>query len=184
MRVVSMRNDFGRKILKFLLSALVLAWGTVSPAIQHAHVEGNDPTHRHADRHELTHHPAHHHDSDGEHYQRLTVADLSPLTDFVVHLHLRWLGIECSLPVPEEPVQGNDEDTPPPAIVHSVEQTVPATVPATRAGPSLARVLLAVIRAPHVDVVPDLTPVPRPRSATSIPLCDSARLERSGVLLA
>jgi len=86
------------------------------------------------------------------------------------------------MPVPEEPADGDDDgDTIPPAIVRVIDEIVPAT----QAGPSVGRVLLAVICTPSVDGVPDLTPVPRsPNLTTSIPLCDSARLERSGVLLA
>ena len=175
-----MRNRSGRKILNLFLSALVLAWGTAPPASQHAHVGGKDPTHQHDGCQEVAHHGLHDHDSDGQHHQRAVVPDVSLVSDFVAHVHLRWLGMEFSLPLPDESADGDDEGTVPPAIVRVMDEIVPAT----QAGPSFGRPPLTVISAHGVDLVPNLTPIPRPRQTASIPLCDSARLERSGVLLA
>ena len=177
-----MRNRLGRKILSILLSALVLAWGMVPTGIQHAHVGGRDSTHRHDCRNEVAHHASHDHDSHGGHHEHATVSDVSLLSDFVVHLHWLFLGVEFSTPVPEAPADGDDDrDTVPAAIIRVTSEIVPAA----QAGPSFGRVLLAVIRTPGVGVVADLTQAPRPPNfTTSIPLCDSARLERSGVLLA
>ena len=87
-------------------------------------------------------------------------------------------------PLPEQPSDDTDgESTFPPTIVRVMNEN--EVVPATQAGPSFARVLLAAIRAPSFDVVRSLKPIPRPPNLlTTIPLCDSARRERSGVLLA
>ena len=84
--------------------------------------------------------------------------------------------------MPASKEQADDEGTDPPAIVRVINEIVPATTQADRL---LGRVLLTVIRTPSPDVVCHPTPVPHPPDLiTSIPLCDSARLERSGVLLA
>ena len=180
-----MLNRFRQRTLSLLLSALVLTWGTVPPGIQHAHVGGSDSTHRHDHCHEVAHHDSHdhgshHHDSHGEDHKHATVSDVCVLSDFVAHVHLRWLGIQLSLPVPEDPADGDAGDSVPVVIVLSVDQTVPPT----GAGPSFSRVFLAAICAPSADVVRPLAPIPRPPNLVmSIPLCDSARLERSGVLL-
>ena len=73
------------------------------------------------------------------------------------------------------------EEQVPAVVVRLVDEVVPAA----QADPSLDRVALAAVRAASTDVVWSLEPVPRPpHLATSIPLCDAARLERSGVLLA
>jgi hypothetical protein len=90
--------------------------------------------------------------------------------------------MEFSLPAPGEPADGtSDESTIPPAIVRVMNPIVPTP----RTDPAFGRMLLAVVRAPSADVVRSLEPIPRPPNlVTSIPLCDSARLERSGVLLA
>ena len=108
--------------------------------------------------------------------------DTTLLSDFVIHLHWRFLGMDFSIPEPDEPAPGNDDEgTAPPAIVRAMD----GIVPATQVGPSFGRVLLAVICTPSADVVQNRTPPLRsPDFTTSIPLCDSARLERTGVLLA
>jgi len=177
-----MRNRSWRKVLSLLLAALVLAWGTVPPGVQHAHGGGSDGNHRHDGCHEVAHHGAHDYDFDDEHHEHGTLAEVSLLADYVLHLHWQFLGVEFSLPVPEEPADGNDDEgTVPPAVVRLVNEIVLAT----QARPSFGRVLLAAVCAPSTDVVRSLEPIPLPPNlVTSIPLCDSARLERSGVLLA
>jgi hypothetical protein len=85
------------------------------------------------------------------------------------------------MPVPEEPADGNDDDG---GISREVVRVTSEILPATQAGPSFGRVLLTAIRTASADVLGSLEPIPRPPNlTTSIPLCDAARRERSGVLL-
>ncbi len=175
-----MRNGFRQKAMNLLLSALVLAWGFVLPGFEHAHVGGGDSDHQHGECHDVAHHGSHHHDSDDEHHKHVAEPDATGLVDYVLHAHWQLLGVEFSMPVPTEPADGNDEGPIPPTIVRVMNEIVPAT----QAGPAFGRVLLAAVCAPSADVVRDLEPIPRPPNlVTSIPLCDSARRERSGVLL-
>jgi hypothetical protein len=189
-----MHNFFRQGWLNLVLSVLVLAWGILPPGVRHAHVGGGDSTHRHDAGQTVAHHGPHDHDSvdghdadhahhsgDGNH-QHETGLDVSLSADCVVHLHWRLLGIEFSMPVSQEPADGEDDvDTGVPAIVRMSDELVPVA----RAGPSVDRVCLSHTCTPSADVVRDLAPVSRPTNLdTSIPLCDSARLERSGVLLA
>jgi len=177
-----MRNRFRQKIMNLLLSAMVLAWGIVPPGYQHTHAGGRDSTHQHEDCQEVARHVSHDRESGDGHHAHTSAPDVSLLADYVLHLHWRLLGVEFSMPVPEEPVEGDDDgNTVPPVIVRGMSEVVPTTL----ASPSFGRVLLAAICTPNADMVRILTPVLRsPNLVTSIPLCDSARLERSGVLLA
>lgn len=177
-----MRNRSRRRMLNLLLSALVLGWGIVPLGVQHAHAGGGDATHRHDNCNEVAHHRSHEHDFDDEHHEHASLPEVVPLADYILHLHWRFLGVDFSMPVPEKPADGNDDEgTVPPAVVRVVNEIVPAT----QASPSFGRVLLAAVCMPSSDVVRSLEPIPRsPNLVTSMPLCDSARLERSGVLLA
>ncbi len=177
-------NRLCRSVLSLVLSAVVLTWGTIPPATQHAHTGGSDSAHRHDDCHEVSHHGSHDHHGDGEHHQHATVPKVSLLADYSLHLHWRLFGLEFSMPVPEEPADDTDgEGSIVPAIIRVMNEI--KIVPVTQAGLSFGRVLSAAIRAPSADVVRSLEPIARPPNLlTSIPLCDSARLERSGVLLA
>ena len=165
--------------MTLLISALVLTWGTVPPGVQHAHTGGNDSSHQHSDRQDEPSHATHCHGSNGSHDERGIVSGVSLLSDFVVHLHVQWLGIDFSMPVSGDPDDGRDDpDMVPAAIVCSANRTLPAV-------PSFGRLLSAVIGIPSHDVVQSPALLSRgPNFTGSIPLCDSARFERSGVLLA
>lgn len=164
------------------MSALMLTWGTVSPATRHTHLGGSDTTHRHDDirRDELSQH-SHDHGPGDWHGEHLCVDQGALLGDCVVHLHWKWLGIDFSLPVPQGPADGNDDgDTALPEIVLVMDQTVPTA----QVRPSFNRVLLPAVCSTSPAVVCRSTPILSSAGfSTSIPLCDSARLERSGVLL-
>lgn len=182
-----MRDNFRQKMMSLLLSGMVLAWGVIPPGVEHAHTGGNDASHQHVKCEDVAHHDSHNHHGDDGHHEHATVPDVSLLADNVLHLHWQLLGLEFSIPVPEEPADGTedegteDEGT----TVSTFVRVMNENVLATQAGPSFGRVLLAATCAPSVDVVWSLEPIPLPLDlVTSIPLCDSARLERSGVLLA
>lgn len=176
-----MTYHFQRKTISLLLSALVLAWGIVPLGIQHAHEGGSDATHRHESGHEVAHH-RHDHDADDEHHEHANQPKVSLSVDSVAHFHWQLLGIVFSMPVPEQPTDCSDgEDTFPPAVVRVMNEIVRAT----HAGPSFMRMLQAAICAPSADAFWRLEPIPRRLNlVASVPLCDSARFERSGVLLA
>ena len=180
--VAAMPICFRRKTMSLLLSALVLGWGFLPPGVQHAHAGGNDSTHRHSDCHEVAHHDSHDHDSNSRNHYHETLPDTSLVVGSLVHLHWQFLGIEFSMPAPKQPANGgDDQDTPTLAVVQVINEAVPNI----QLGPSLGRVFLAAACSLSTDVVRDLEPVPRsPNLVTSTPLCDSARFERSGVLLA
>ncbi len=176
-----------RSVICLVLSAVVFTWGIVPPATQHTHVGGSDSTHRHDDCYEVAQHDCHDHESHEGHHECATVPQVSLPADYALHLHWRLLGIEFSIPMPHSPLPGepaDDTDDAGAAAVPVIVRVMNEIVPATQAGPSFARVLLAAVRAPSVGVVWSAAPIARsPDIVTTIPLCESARLERSGVLL-
>ena len=104
------------------------------------------------------------------------------MTDSRTHLHWQFFGFAFSTPLPED-LGGEDDDSDrtPAKFVLVADEAVPV-VPV---GPSLDRVCTAMTCVPVDDAVWIPEPVPRPPgSVSSLPLCDSARLDRSGVLLA
>lgn len=183
-----MRNRFRQKMTSLLLSALVLVLGVVPPGVEHAHAGGENSSHQHDKCHETAHNDLHsshshdHHSSEKHHEHKTAPADKSRLADLVSHLHWQFFGIDFSMLIPEKPANNtDDEENLPPAVIRAMEDVVPAI----QAGPSFGRMLLAATCTLNVvDVVWSQEPVPRPSNlVTTIPLCDSARLERSGVLL-
>ena len=177
-----MRNRLRKMSMNTVLSALLLASGVVPPGIQHAHAGGSDATHRHDGFHDAIFHASHSQESNNEHHVDAARADASLLADCVLHLHWQILGMEFSIPVPEAPSDGNHDSS---AVLPAVVRAMKEIMPATQTGPSFGGVVLSGDLRLDTAVVSNLSTIPRlPNLATSIPLCDSARLERSGVLLA
>lgn len=177
-----MQNRLGRTIQSLLLSVLVLAWGTVPPGITHCHAGGGDAAHRHGNRQEVVqeHSHPHHHGADGEHDEHRPKSDVSMLSNSIVHLHQWWFGIEFSLPASDGPVDSdNNGDSEPTAIARAMDEILLVT----EADESLGRATQAVARTSCLDIASDLKPMLRTWVTASFPLCDSARLERTGVLL-
>jgi len=158
----------------------MLAWTTMPPAIVHSHVAGDDPVHRH-DSH-ATHH--HHHDGhghshgDGHTHGEPTVAHSVTSGAYAKHCHWPWLGLWLTLPLPEQPDDREDDhEAAKVAIVDLMD------------GDALVGVSVMTCVHPEglasiAAIAPTVTAPLRPqRSSSSTPLCDSARLERSGVLL-
>lgn len=150
-------------------------------AIRHAHDGGGDKAHRHDaaaghDR-ELGHH--HHHHGAEHHHEHEHVAAAAVLADFVLHLHWNLLGLDFCVPASEE---GEEEEDGAwrLALIRPVDG-----LPACVGGPDSQGLPLVAAPVPGPPLVAaETSPAHPPNSVTSIPLCDSARLERSGVLLA
>jgi hypothetical protein len=98
----------------------------------------------------------------------------------VAHLHWGLFGFDVSLPAPDEGEHGQRDNCPEFGLIRLAGEL--PMMPQDTGGPSWALALLPP--GSVVDLDP-LTPPPSrpPNLVASIPLCDSARLERSGVLL-
>jgi hypothetical protein len=171
------------------------------PAIRHAHHGGGDRDHGHdaVAKHDLDH--GHHHDHEGADHRhddldhghhhdhegadhRHDDADVTAPTllgDFVVHLHWKLFGLDFCTPVRQEDEHDEDGGASKLALIWLVKE-----LPTVISGGDHSQV--APLVAPPVPgprlVVAKASPSHPPNPVTSIPLCDSARLERSGVLLA
>lgn len=168
MRLRSLQNG-----LKLLLAAVVLLGCVIPPAVQHVHADG-DKAHDH--RHHASHSAGHRHPHG--HEMQTTKAEETP-----PHRHLHLLGFDFWWPIGEFPdTPGSDDEMAGDdlILVRVLEtEAVSASTPlidrliiafpvwSTISGQTIAQVLLRGDR----------------EGPTAQPLCDSARCERSGVLL-
>jgi len=179
-----MLDRLGRISLKLLLAAAVLAWTTVPPAIVHSHNDGDDPAHRHQVR--GPHHDyCHGHDSSdaADHaHARPAALDCVESKTLATHCHWQWLGFWFALPISGERGDGEENrDLAKVAIVDLADGDGLASA----TGSALAQAVCQPSPAAPPGFLPSAsTPQGSQRSTSSTPLCDSARLERSGVLLA
>lgn len=180
-----------RPLMTLLLIAVMAMPAVSSPALRHRHTDG-DKSHRHgvisAERHEHTHSQRHshslrnHHSVDATKSQRLhdDGASASPQSP-VEHRHVFWFGFQSSLPlsVPER------SDSP--RSTATTEQWVPLiseiTLPeASQVGSHISAgdLLAPTELTPRLAARSEVRPRQQPAVAL---LCDTARRERSGVLV-
>ena len=155
-----------------LLSTAVLAASTTPLALRHCHAGGLEPHHHASHQHAHSHGPGHthcHHDEP---------AAPASISASACHLHLLWLGIEFSMPL------GHGERGHEPHQ-HLLCRVVVCEHDCLKRGPDAPRAGILVAAAPQM-------PAPLAQQATVLcaaqftfaPLCDVARLARTGVLRA
>jgi len=133
--------------------------------------------------HHGAHDGDHHHDLDSAdgHRQHTATPNVPLFADLVLHAHWHFFGLDFSMPVPELPADENADIACPMAIVRPSE----AVALTPQAGPLFDGVHLAAQGTLSAGVAEIPAPLPRqPNLVASLLLCDSARLERSGVLRA
>jgi hypothetical protein len=165
-----------RAAVNLLVSASVLVSALVPPPVCHDHDGGSDSSHRHGS---FGHHCHSHSPSDPPDHAFAALESPEGLGSFDRHHHWKLLGIEFSTPCDDEDCEDDQQDQP--LLVRSV------------GGASVVSHDGNGIQAPHLIASPEpaLEPVANTvstlrtnRFTSSIPLCDSARLERTGVRLA
>lgn len=190
------------KVMTILLSGVVLASTVLPPAVCHAHAEGDRPhshehsherpesdehDHGHGHQHDaaaVSHHDEHRHHEPSEHEDERATGGIEPASG---HLHFSISGFDFSLPIPSD--DGSDGPLSPTGhnagyfgIVRLTDDTV--TVPCVDFADLVnlsASTPLAI--ASLVDQTPQTARWLCVRAADRTLLCDSARCERSGVLL-
>lgn len=175
-----MRKRLSRATASFLLSALVLAWGIVPPAIRHGHEGGEDRSHRH----DLVANQGCGEQGQGaDNGPRKAGYEVSPATlrSLAVHLHWSLLVFDFSVAVPLNGPSDDGDGGAEPTLVRLVgSMPTPAADNNGSAGDS------PTLGAPlDFDAPVAATSSGRhPNLLRSAPLCDRARHERSGVQLA
>lgn len=178
-----MLDRLGRTSLELLVATAVLAWTSMPPAIVHSHSDGEDPAHRHE---VCAQHHDHHHHHDSSHaanhvHERPATLGLVESRTSAIHCHWQLLGFWFALPFSGDPNGGEDEGGMAKVAIVDLADGDGLAAPTTIA---LAQAICQPGPAASPAVVPSAPTLQTPQRQTiSIPLCDSARLERSGVLL-
>lgn len=180
-----------RNLVTLLLIAVMAMPAVSSPAVRHSHADGDKSHqhgvasakhHGHSHTHGSRHSHRHSHSADAtksKHSQddRTSHSTQSP----VEHLHVFWFGFQTSLPLPAS----ERSDSPRPMA--STEQWVPLISDVTLPDASQARSQIPAIDlltptelTPRLSVRSEVRPL---RYAAVALLCDTARRERSGVLV-
>jgi hypothetical protein len=175
--------------LRSILSATVLAWGTVSPATRHSHPGGTDLSHQHAN--DTGHHRAasqvHGWIASGERCQnpaKSVPACFAGHADDAAHLHLTWLCLKVALPDFHGPAKNHCQT--PKGAESIVTRLFDDSLSVQRGTISVGKsptfaVLCQVLPSPTTSLSAVAT-LSTPVTTPSL-LCDRARHERSGVQL-
>lgn len=176
-----MAKGIPRALVNWLMAATVLAWSLSPPAVEHAHEGGADLTHQHdcAAATDGAHGSYHAHDAEP---RSLAVVSEVPFGD-ASHLHFQWLGFRLTLPGDDAPTKkGEDRNSSKLLFVQASRTLLPQFQLGTRLDKSLTPLCLDAVATDIAAICPAVScPLPL---VTTHPLCDRARHERSGVLLA
>lgn len=182
-----------RNLVTVLLIVVMAMPALSPPALRHSHAAGDRPhDHRVAQRgHSHSHGPTHSHSSRHHHRHHRTdvttakhshdAGEAHSATPPVEHYHVFWFGFTTSLPLPAP------EHSDSPGAMPKKDQWVPLApeirLPdATQDGSTLVAVDLCTPTC-LTPRLPDRSEAHPPRRCAIVLLCDTARRERSGVLV-
>ncbi len=183
-----MAQGSARTLVNLLMAAMVLAWSVSPPPVQHTHAGGTDLSHRHGAPDgrcpQMGTSLQYHGESDHGPFDSAARVPIG-LCGKASHLHVQWFGFRLTLPDHESPTKkGHDHSTSELLFIQAQASRAPAsqvhsgnrldTSPALLSLDLLAAGIAGARSAVSCSLVP----------AASHPLCDRARHERSGVLLA
>jgi len=186
-----MSKQFVRNTASLLVSASLLAFALVPPGVRHAHdvVDGGlskcdhgaeiaPPKVNHHHHQGLT---THSHSHGGHAASDGSPQNMSRPSGGAWHLHFAVLGFYFALPDANLPDDGEEAANGELVFLHIARNSTP--IPADQAA-SAVWLLEAAAHASHGDAVVTVAQALGSPPVTSIPLCDSARLLRTGVRLA
>ncbi len=181
-----MAKNLPRASLNCLLSASLLVWSLAPPAVQHEHAGGTDLSHHH-DRADAVpdaiHGACRLHRGNGWGQTDSAAAASKAIAGQASHFHFDWLGFRLMFPDPDSPTdKGQDHSTPKLLFIQAGRDSVPQVHLGSRLDKSLS------LSSPDGIAIETAVACPATSCSflriTSHPLCDRARHERSGVLLA
>jgi hypothetical protein len=178
-----------QRVFSHLLAVTLVVCGSMPPGMCHAHADGDRP-HRHDSGHhhaaDFDHghahyemdHPDHHASHECSHEHKDAV-----ITEAVPHVHMNFFGFDWTLPISEpNSSDGRGEDSHELLFV-AVAADQPASVRTVSHSPNdLSLLSFTHPSSAGIAIGEDQFSM-KPTEACSIPLCDSARRERTGVLL-
>ena len=172
--------------MNLLMAATVLAWSIAPPPIQHRHEGGTDLSHRHdcgdAGYGRPDHSAQGYCVSDCGQPHAATLAP-DGIGEEASHLHFQWLGFRMTLPDDDSPTKkGEDRCASKLLFVQASRASIPQVYSGSRLDTSLTVLPLNTIAADIGASCPSV--LCSFLRLTPHPLCDRARHERSGVLLA
>ena len=180
---------FLQSATSMLLSALVLTAAVAPPAVRHVHslAGGSRLQHEHSSHRHGPGHDRHSPDieSSGQHGELTT--HLPPMNTAVIacgvvwHLHLLLLGVEVTLP--DRSSDNEDRRSQPGcefALLRSGDELL---LQQSSGSMSVVSAALQSLPSSQGDAAPLQVAAPHSPQVCSMPLCDRARHERSGVLL-
>lgn len=167
-------------LVSFLMIGAVLSGSLLSPAVRHAHADGNLP-HSHAA--DVASRDVHHAHSGGTpHVHKSPDCVKEKLSDRAVHCHVAFLWFDLTLPREGEP---SDSQSPFGEDSVVVERVAPEIITKSVTGRTALEHLTWIPSVSAQLGEAAIAPVPQAlfHPVDRILLCDSARCERSGVLL-
>jgi hypothetical protein len=182
-----MLNRAARSLLSMLMSAAVLACSIMPPGVRHAHIGGNDLSHRHAGVATNALNQQHHDHcaNSGDHcngFQPNNILIASELPgQRASHLHLMCLGFQLTLPDSSHSAkQGTDTGNSQLVNVRTTEY-IRST---QQHNIGVEKLLIPVCQESTTDGVTAIHAIVlSSQTVTTTLLCDRARHERSGVQL-
>jgi hypothetical protein len=175
--------------IRLLLSILLIAGNGISPGVTHAHAEGDRPhRHEHHGDGDIVHSHSHrtgdhghgHHDHGNRADQIVPDDDPCRVEESIAHTHINVFGVPLTLPLKEEGGSQRNQELP----VVKVDALAAACVVRANNLPTAGFWISLSALPPCVrSALDNDVSMCRAPQATHIPLCDTARRERSGVLV-
>jgi hypothetical protein len=183
----------GRNVVTVMLIVVMTTPALSSPALLHSHADGNKPHSHHAPvvaHHEHSHSHGQRHSHSSRHHHRAgekaakhshDVPATNSATPPTGHYHVYWFGFTVSLPLPT-PQHPDSQRTMP-----NLDQWVPlvSDIRLPDSVPDGSSVVLVDLCTPTelTPRLPDRSEAQPLRRCPIVLLCDTARRERSGVLV-
>ena len=181
-----MPNSLPHRCARLLLAAAILATTSTTPEVTHAHIGGAKPHTHSADSHESrdlhaarVHHHHHEHDADDDHLE--CSHDHAVVDDGIAHTHTTFFGFPLTVPAKDSKSTAGDDA---PSAVQAEVAAVPVDFQPTTFSTLNLSTQLALPTAALGLAEDNLSYAYHPPHSQRSLLCDTARRERSGVLLA
>ena len=173
-----------KKLISVVLAGILLAASIAPPGIRHTHsvAESDGIHHQHKDGQQFAGHGHSHHNDEQRRVSAWQETGTQISGSPTRHLHFYFLGLELTLP-DSTPEEGDDNSLRKTEVLAVAQGHKLQLFQTTSSDPTLPNPVLST-HSTAPSSAPMQTIVLRTPPVSSAPLCDTARFERSGVLLA